>query len=114
MMGHPRLSGEEIERRGQALYEANIRAKVESGNEGKICMIDVETGDYEIGETMLDTGKPLFVRNPDVALWAVRIGYDTVYDFVGGIELIGDLPRGVCSTLSGAGSPDDGHKARLA
>ena len=85
-MGHPRLSGEEIERRGQALYEQKIRAQVEAGNEGKICMIDVESGDYEIGETMLDAGKPLFARNPDAALWAVRIGYDAVYSFSGGME----------------------------
>ena len=42
-MAHPRLSGEEIERLGQELYEQKIRAKVEPGNEGKICMIDVET-----------------------------------------------------------------------
>jgi hypothetical protein len=85
-MGHSRLSGEEIERRGQALYEQQIRAKVEAGNEGKICMIDVETGDYEIGETMLETGKRLFTRHPDAALWAVRIGYDVVYSFGGGME----------------------------
>jgi hypothetical protein len=87
MMGHPRLSGEEIERRGQALYEQQIRAKVEAGNEGKICMIDVETGDYEIGDTMLETGRRLFARNPDAAPWAVRIGYDAVYSFGGGMEL---------------------------
>jgi hypothetical protein len=80
-MGHPRLSGEEIERRGQALYEQQIRAKVEAGNEGMICMIDVETGDYEIGDTMLEAGQLLFARNPDAALWAERIGYDVVYTF---------------------------------
>jgi hypothetical protein len=51
-MPHPRLSGEEIERRGQALYEQSIRSKVGAGHDGKICMIDVESGDYEIGDTM--------------------------------------------------------------
>ena len=85
-MTHPRLSGDEIERLGQELYEQSIRAKVEPGNEGKICMIDVETGDYEIGETMLDTGQPLFARNPNAALWAVRIGYDVVYSFGASME----------------------------
>jgi hypothetical protein len=85
-MAHPGLSGEEIERRGQELYEQRIRAQVEVGNEGKICMIDVETGNYEVGETMLDTGKRLFAKNPNAALWAVRIGYDVVYSFGGGME----------------------------
>jgi len=85
-MGHPRLSGEEIERRGQALYEQQIRAKVEAGNEGKICMIDVETGGYEVGDTMLETSGRMLARHPGAALWAVRIGYDVVYSFGGGME----------------------------
>ena len=82
-MGHPRLSGEEIERRGQALYEQQIRAKVEAGNESKICMIDVETGEYELGDDLIETGRRLFARNPDAALWAVRVGHDVVYSFGG-------------------------------
>jgi hypothetical protein len=85
-MGHRRLSGDEIERRGRELYERRIRAKVEPGNEGRICMIDVETGDYALGETMVEAGKPLFDKNPDAALWAERIGYDVVYSFGGEME----------------------------
>jgi hypothetical protein len=87
-MPHPRLSGEEVERRGQELYEQSIRAKVEPGNKGKICVMDVETGDYEIGETMLEVSNRMLARNPDAALWAVRIGYDVVYSFGGGMEPI--------------------------
>jgi hypothetical protein len=85
-MAYLRLSGEEIERLGQELYEQKIRAKVEPDNEDRICMIDVETGDYEIGETMVESGDPLFARNPNAALWAVRIGYDVVYTFGTSIE----------------------------
>ena len=85
-MAHPRLSGEEIERLGQELYEQKIRAKVEPGNEGKICMIDVETGGYEIGDTMLETSGRMLARHPGAVLWAVRIGYDVVYSFGGGME----------------------------
>jgi hypothetical protein len=85
-MGHPRLSGEEIERRGREWYERCIRAEVELGNKGRICMIAVETGDYALGETMVEAGKPLFNKNPDAALWAERIGYDVVYSFGGEME----------------------------
>ncbi len=50
-MGHPRFSSEEIERRGKELYEKGIRARVETPeNIGKLVSIDVETGDYEIGD----------------------------------------------------------------
>jgi hypothetical protein len=85
-MPHSRLSGEEIEQRGQALYEERIRPMVESGNEGRICTIDVETGDYEIGETMLETTGRMLARKPDAALWSLRIGYDAVYTFGGSLE----------------------------
>ena len=87
-MPHPRLSGGEVERRGQDLYEHSIRAKVEPGNKGQICMIDVESGDYESGETILEVGNRMLARNPDAALWAVRIGYDVVYSFSGGMEMV--------------------------
>jgi hypothetical protein len=85
-MPHPHLSGEEIEQRGQALYEERIRPKVEAGNEGRICTIDVETGDYEIGETILETTGRILARKPDAALWSLRIGYEAVYTFGGSLE----------------------------
>jgi hypothetical protein len=85
-MAHPSLSGEEVERRGQALYEQSIRAKVAADNKGKICMIDVETGDYDIGDTMLETSGRMLARRPGAALWAVRIGHDVVYSFGGATE----------------------------
>jgi hypothetical protein len=86
-MTHSRLSGEEVESRGQELDEQAIRAKVEPDNDNKICMIDVETGEYQIGETMLDAGEPLLARNSDAALWAVRIGHELVYSFGASLEL---------------------------
>ncbi len=57
-MPHPRYSGEEIARRGEALYEQVLRAQVETeSNVGKIISIDIETGDYEIDSDPLVTGK---------------------------------------------------------
>ncbi len=44
-----RYSKEELARRGQELYEANIRQQVESGNTGKIEAIDIETKDMMQG-----------------------------------------------------------------
>jgi hypothetical protein len=44
-------SKEELAQRGQARYEAGIQQQVESGNEGKIVAIDIETGDFEVAET---------------------------------------------------------------
>ena len=48
-MPHSRLSSDEISRRGEAIYQNELRDKIETGNIGKLLSIDVETGDYEIG-----------------------------------------------------------------
>jgi hypothetical protein len=85
-MPHPRLSGEEIEKRGEEWYERSIRSKVEAKNRGKICVIDVETGEYEIDDTMLAASRRALAKRPDAPLWALRIGYDTAYSFGGGYE----------------------------
>jgi hypothetical protein len=82
IMSHPRLSGDEVARRGKELYEHRIRDKVETEeNIGKIISIDVETGDYEIDDDLLTTTDRLLARNADAELWTERIGYDAVYAF---------------------------------
>jgi hypothetical protein len=79
-MPHSRFSGEEIARRGEELYESSIRPRVESEeNVGKIVSIDIETGDYAVGEDPLVTGRRLQARHPDAAIWTKRIGYNAVY-----------------------------------
>jgi hypothetical protein len=48
-MSHANLDDREIVQRPKAIYENQIRAKVETQeNIGKIISIDIETGDYEI------------------------------------------------------------------
>ena len=64
-MGHPRLSDEEIDRRGEALYDQRIRSLVETPtNLGKQIVIDVETGEYEIDRC---SGRPM--RNERPGSW---------------------------------------------
>lgn len=79
-MPHPRFSGDEIEQRGEALYEQTIRPHVASEeNVGKILSIDIETGEYAIGDDVLDTAGRLLKRHPGAAIWTKRIGYNAVY-----------------------------------
>jgi hypothetical protein len=77
-MAHPRYSSEEIARRGKALYEQNIREKVEAGNKGKVLVVDIETGDYEVDEDHLAAAERALARRPDAPLFALRIGYPTL------------------------------------
>jgi hypothetical protein len=76
-----RYSKEELARRGQELYEAGIRQQVEVGNDGKIVAIDIETGDFEVDETVVAATNQLFERNPDAQPFGIRIGHRAVYHF---------------------------------
>ncbi len=79
-MPHPRISSDDIQRRGTEIYETDLRARVETPeNIGKEIVIDVETGDYEIGDNGLAISHALIARHPGAALLGLRIGYDAVY-----------------------------------
>ena len=83
-MPHKRYSGEEIQERGEAIYDRNIRAKVETEeNIGKIVSIDIETEDYEIDDDPLITGRKLQSKHPDAAIYGKRIGYNAVFSIGG-------------------------------
>jgi hypothetical protein len=76
-------SPEEIARRGEELYQQQIRAKVEASeqNIGKMIVVDVKTGDYEIDDSGLAANDRLRARRPDAEPYAMRIGYNAVYGF---------------------------------
>ena len=84
-MGHPRFSGEEICRRGQEWYKTTIQPQIdEQANRGKPLIIDIETGEYEIGDDSLTVTKRMLVRKPQAALYGVRVGYPTMAKAGGG------------------------------
>lgn len=74
-MAYTDYTPEEAVRRGRELYERQIRSKVEPGNIGKYVVIDIESGDYEVGEDYGALSDCLHQRHPNAALCALRIGY---------------------------------------
>lgn len=86
-MPHTRLSNEEIAKQGQEIYKTRLAFQVETEeNTGKIIVIDVETGDYELDTVGMNASKRLRAKHPDAALFALRIGYEAVESF-GGVRL---------------------------
>jgi hypothetical protein len=80
----------EIGRRGKALYEQSIREKVETEeNIGKMVIVEVETGDFEIDELGIESARRLRERHPDAHLFGMRIGYNVAESFGGVIERTG-------------------------
>ena len=52
----PRYSKEEFARRGDEIYESQVRPQVEAGNHDKIVAIDMETGDFEVDKSEIAAG----------------------------------------------------------
>jgi hypothetical protein len=77
----PRYSKEEFARRGDEIYENQVRSQVAEGNDGKIVAIDIETGAFEVADEILTATARLFERLPDAQPWIVRIGHRAVHRF---------------------------------
>ena len=43
--------------------------------------INIETGEFEVGETIMIATDRLFERQPDAQPWTTRIGHRAVYRF---------------------------------
>ncbi len=70
----PRYSKEEFARRGEEIYERDIRPHLTANDEGKFVVIDIETGGYEIDADELAASDRLLARHPDAQMWLIRAG----------------------------------------
>jgi hypothetical protein len=82
----PRYSNEEFARRGDAIYEQKIRPILKPKDKDRLVAIDIESGEYEIGDDEIDVVHRLQARIPDAQTWLVRVGSRYVHRF-GGREL---------------------------
>jgi len=83
------LSREEVAHRAKHLYESTIRKKIElEENIGKMVIIDIETGDYEVDETGLKATHSLRAKHPYARLFGIRIGYNVAASFGGVMERV--------------------------
>ena len=69
----PRYSKEEFARRGDEIYEHDIRSHVDD-DEGKFVVIDIETGAYKIGPNEVAASDRLLAPHPDAQIWLRRVG----------------------------------------
>jgi hypothetical protein len=76
-MGHPRYSTDEICERGEYLYQSRIRPLIDDEtNLGRMLVIDIETGEYEMGDRDgLEASRRALAKRPGAALYGKRIGY---------------------------------------
>jgi hypothetical protein len=64
----------ELGRRGREYYDRFLREMLEPQHKGKFLALDVETGDYELGDTTLDALDRAEAKHPDSAFCILRVG----------------------------------------
>ena len=79
-----------IDARGEAIYRNKIRPLVYPAMRGKIVVIDVDSGDYEIDDDDARAFESLLTRRPGARTWAERIGHRALYSTGGGVTPDGD------------------------
>ncbi len=78
-MTTPKYSIDEVCDRGEQIYEEQIKSLVEPQETGKCIVIDIETGDYELGEVMLEASLRLRGRRPDSVRYGAKVGSKFAY-----------------------------------
>ncbi len=72
--------------RGRAIYMEKIRPHVYPQETGKVIVVDVRSGDYEMCANAFDeipAEDRLLGRRPNALIWRKRVGYLTVAGFGG-------------------------------
>jgi hypothetical protein len=70
----PRLSKEEFAKRGDAIFEKNIRAHLKNEDKDYFVAIDIETGAYEIDPKEIAACDRLRARVPGAQVWLRKVG----------------------------------------
>lgn len=70
-----KAKAEVVGKRGEEIYQQQIRHKVEAAHRGKYLILDVDSGCYEIDTDIAAASLRLYEQHPDARLYTVRIGY---------------------------------------
>jgi hypothetical protein len=78
-----RYGKEEFARRGDEIYETQVRPHLTAEDEGKFAAIDIESGVYEIAMDELEACDKLSARMPNAQIWLVKVGSRYLHRFGG-------------------------------
>ncbi len=77
-------SAEETARRGDEIYEREIRARVEPTHRSQVVAIDIVSGAYVVAANALSASQKLLTQHPHAEIWCVRIGSRVLHRIGGG------------------------------
>lgn len=73
------LSGPEIAKRGEAIYDEVIRPCIQPQDRGKHLVLDIISGEYEIADDDVTATQRMLARRPEGVLYGLRIGHAAAY-----------------------------------
>ena len=76
----------ELARKGQLLYERNLRNRLEVTNLDDFVAIEPESGDYFLGKTLSEAIQGARAAHPNRLPFALRVGHQTTVE-IGTIDL---------------------------
>jgi hypothetical protein len=79
----PQYSKAEFARRGQLIYERDVRPRISAVDQSKFVAIDIDSGDYEIDQDDFAATERLLERQLRAQIWLVRVGQQAAYRICG-------------------------------
>ncbi len=79
----PRYDKEEFAKRGDAIFEQEIRPRLKNERADDFVAIDIETGAYEIDPSEMAACDRLRARVPNAQTWLRRVGSRFAHSFGG-------------------------------
>ena len=73
------LTPQEIERKGQEIYEQKLKEQLEKEHLGKYVAIDIETEEYFLGETLDEALTLARNKYPNKIFHSIKIGSEGVF-----------------------------------
>jgi hypothetical protein len=70
----PRYSKEEFARRGEEIFQRDIRPRLKGFRARDFVLIDIETGAFEVDASEMAASDRLRARIPDAQIWMRRVG----------------------------------------
>ena len=70
----PRYPLEEAGRRGDAIYDRDVRAQLEPRHNGEIVAINLDSGAWEVDPDQQTAAERLEAQYPYAQVWVVRVG----------------------------------------
>ena len=64
---------------GEKIYNSRLKRKLEGKHRGKIIAIDVDSGEYFMGKTVLEAVEKGRQKYPDKIFHVIRVGYPAVH-----------------------------------